>query len=435
MKHLTTKLFAGSLTAALLITGCGNGTAGNAVPTALPTAAAELAEKASVNAPAITALKVEESLTNIGPDSSLWSGATFTNVGLYPQTTIGFNDKDSIDMNKDNGSKTAKVAALYNGTDIALAIIWKDKTENYHNGKCTDSYADSVAMQFAKDVSAPAKLPYIGMGSEGREVAIYLQKGKFNNFEPNGNGDVYHQTADNSNNLFNDEQLDEKDRASMSNFDNEVAALATHDFERTFVSAGFRSMTEIKDKSAKSNMNIARIKGYGWIATLTRPLTDDYADASKAAALAFAVWDGGKNNRNGTKLLSGWTAVTVATENKALIAATTEQVKGDVKNGAEQAAINCGACHKFPGSFAPDYMAPDLTNIGGYSTAAYLKESIVDPSAVVVPGYNVNAHKNTPWYMLNGTKRESTMPAFSYLDEKTINDMVAYFQTLKAKAE
>ncbi len=427
MKNLTTKLFAGSIAAALLIAGCG----AEKVIDAAPKASADLAQQASADAKAIAAKKVAAALNDITPESELWSGAAFTNVTLYPQTTISFNDKKAIEMNKNNGAKTAKVAALYNDKEIALAIIWKDATESYHKGATTDLYADGVAFQFAKDVKNPAKLPYIGMGSEGREVAIYLQKAQFNNYEPHGTGKgqarVETQVNRHQTNAFG------KDLAA---YDKQVADLANDDYERKFVSAGFRSMTEIKDGSATSNMKIARIEGYGWIATLTRPLKDAYADASKSAAVAFAVWDGGKNNRNGLKLLSGWTAVTTAAENKALIDAVNEQVKGDVKNGQEQAVINCASCHSFPGANAPSkYMAPDLSNIGGYATAAYIKESMLEPHAVVVPGYNVNAHSSSPWYMVMDGKRQSMMPAFNYLDEKTVNDIVAYFQTLKAKGE
>jgi complex iron-sulfur molybdoenzyme family reductase subunit gamma len=80
-------------------------------------------------------------------------------------------------------------------------------------------------------------------------------------------------------------------------------------------------------------------------------------------------------------------------------------------------------------------MAPELTNIGGYSTVAYLRESILKPSAVVVPGFNRNAHPNFPWYNLENGKRVSAMPDFSWMDEKSVNDMVAYFMTLKAEVK
>lgn len=441
MKTLTTKFFAGSLAAALLIAGCGGADSSKAQKA--PKADASLATKVAVASKSVTAKKVTGSLSDI----SLWSEATFSKVGLYPQTTIAFNDKEALKLNKNNGSKTAKVAALYNDKEVAVAIIWEDKSENAHNGKCTDTYADGVAFQFAKNVKDANKLPYIGMGSKGREVAIYLQKVQFNNFEPNGKGDVSHQVSRNQTNFYNDSSLyqenktDKKNIESLAAFDKKVASIAVNDFERKFISAGFRSMTEIKDGSDKSTLKIARIDGYGWIATLTRPIKDQYADLSKSFPVAFAVWDGSKLNRNGTKLLSGWNAVTVAKEDKALVNVVNDTVPtANVENGKNLAVANCSSCHNFPGAekrgyeISP-YNAPDLSNMGGYSTAAYIKESMIDPNAVVVPGFNRNAHVGNEWYDVVDGKRMSRMPSFSYLTAKELDDMTAYFKTLKAKVE
>ncbi len=437
MKNLTTKLFAGSLAAALLIAGCGG--ADSAAKKQAPKADASFATKVAVASKSVVAKKVAGSLH----DMSIWSDATFSQVGLYPQTTISFNDKEAIAANKNNGSKVAKVAAAYNDKEVAVAIIWEDKRENAHNGHCTDTYADGVAFQFAKDAKNPEKLPYIGMGSDGREVAIYLQKVQFNNFEPNGNGDIDLQVNRDQTNFYDDDKQYTSDATgskkvnSLREFDAKVAAAANNDFERKFVAAGFRSMTEIKDGSDKSKLTMSRIDGYGWIATIVRPIKDEYADLSQSFPVAFAVWDGDKLNRNGLKLLSGWNAVTVGSENKALIDVVNDTVPtGDVKNGAEQAVINCGTCHAFPGATpGSKYMAPDLNNIGGYATAAYIKESMLKPHDVVVPGYNRNAHQSAPWYFVNGKKRESTMPGFDWMDKKTVNDITAYFKTLKAKVE
>ena len=79
-------------------------------------------------------------------------------------------------------------------------------------------------------------------------------------------------------------------------------------------------------------------------------------------------------------------------------------------------------------------MAPNLSNIGGYATSNYLMESIIDPDAVVVPGYNVNAHSNTPWYNFDAvTKtRKSTMPSFGHLSDEEKTNLIAFLKTLKA---
>lgn len=429
MKKLTSKIVLGSAVAALMIAGCGETAQSvTGVTKKAKQVSASLAQTASTNG-VVTAATAED-LSNVGPASAVWNSSAFTNVSLYPQTTIKGNDKEANMLNGKNLAKVAKVAALQDGKNLALAVIWSDKSENQHNGACTDTYADGIAFQFAAEIKDAAKMPYIGMGNEGREVAIYSIKNKFNNYEPNGNGDVWMQVNRKQTPYFGKE---------LAKFDKDVAALGSDNYERKYVSAGFRSLTEIKDGSAKSSTKLARIPGYGWIATIVRPLKDAYATIGDTSAVALAIWDGNKNNRNGLKVLSGWTPVVVTKKNDAIVNTLTETVKGDIVNGKAQAVANCASCHNFPGAeergyeISP-YTAPDLSNIGGYSTAAYIKESIMDPSAVVVPGYNQNAHSSYPWYTVAGKQRASMMPAFSYLDEKTVTDIVAFMQTLKKPA-
>lgn len=301
---------------------------------------------------------------------------------------------------------------------------WKDKTLSIQKGYHSDSFGDGFAVQFAKDFSNPEQLPYIGMGSSGREVVVHLQKAAPNTYEPNGHGDVSLQVNRKNTNHFHEE---------LAKFDEDVKKAGVVDYERTFVSAGFRSMTEIKDNSVHSNMNMLYNINKGcWKGTLSRELQDEYLNLDAPAfPIAFAVWDGDKHNRDGLKLLSSWNSVQLDGKEggEKLVSALNDEVEGDVKNGKAQFDMNCAACHTVP------YMAPNLDNIGGYATTGYLKESITNPSAVVVPGYNRNAHKNTPWYNVVDGKRVSTMPSFSWLDKKSLTDIVAYLKTLKAKEE
>jgi complex iron-sulfur molybdoenzyme family reductase subunit gamma len=142
--------------------------------------------------------------------------------------------------------------------------------------------------------------------------------------------------------------------------------------------------------------------------------------------------------RNGIKNLSGWVSINLEGQkpDAKIVAETTEESKGDAAKGKEAVAANgCAGCHQVTSNDAPNTMAPSLANVGGYSTVTYLRESILKPSAVVVPGYNRNAHSNTPWYTIEKGKRVSTMTDFSFLDKKTVNDIVAYLKTLKAEVE
>jgi len=376
----------------------------------------------------LTAVKVSDKLDTVSADSALWSKAKFSTVDLYPQTAIEFNDKEAIEANKANKGKKAQVAALHNGSEIAVLVKWADGSKNVQGIKCTDTYSDGFALQFAGATKKAQPLPYIGMGSEGRPVVVHLQKATEKVYEPNGNKDVSTQINRQQTGVFGKE---------LAEYDAKVASLANTDFERVFVGEGFRSLTEIKDKSVKSNASM-KYDNKGWIGTLVRPLKDDYMSVSGTVPVAIAVWDGAKHGRNGLKLLSSWVAINLegSKANNAVVAEATEVSKGDAAKGKLAAETNgCAGCHQMDKSAPAGTMAPSLVNIGGYSTAAYLRESILKPSAVVVPGFNRNAHANTPWYTIEKGKRVSTMTDYSFLDKGTVDDIVAYLKTLKVEVE
>lgn len=376
----------------------------------------------------LTATKVSDKLDTINADSALWSKAKFATVALYPQSAIEFNDKEAIEANKDAKGKKAQVAALHNGKEIALLVKWADGTKNVQGIKCTDTYSDGFAIQFAGATKKAQPLPYVGMGSDGRPVVVHLQKATEKVYEPNGNKDVSTQINRQQTGVFGKE---------LAEYDAKVASLANTDFERVFVGEGFRSLTEIKDKSVKSNAAM-KYDNKAWSGTLSRALKDDYMNAAGTVPVTIAVWDGAKHGRNGLKLLSSWIAINLEGEkaNAAVVAEATEAPKGDATKGKAAAEANgCAGCHQMDKSMPAGYMAPSLVNVGGYSTAAYLRESLLKPSAVVVPGFNRNAHANTPWYNIEKGKRVSTMTDYSFLDKATVEDIVAYLKTLKAEVE
>lgn len=382
-----------------------------------------VAASAALAADSITAVKVSD--VN---DASAWSKAKFTNVVLYPQSAIHMNDKKANAANESNKAKKADVAALYDGKNIALMVKWADGTKSVQGAYSSDTYSDGFAVQFAGMTKGAQPLPYIGMGSNGRPVVVHLQKATEKVYEPNGNKDVSTQINRNQTSLFGDE---------LKAYDTKVASLAKTDYERVFVAEGFRSLTEIKDGSAASAANM-NYDGKGWTGTLVRPLNDSYMKSSGTVPVAIAVWDGEKMGRNGLKNLSSWVSVNLEGQkpDAKIVAETTETPKGDAAKGKEAVAANgCAGCHQIEATDAPSFMGPSLQNVGGYSTAAYLRESILKPSAVIVPGYNRNAHSNTPWYNIEKGKRVSAMTDFSFLDKKTVEDIVAYLKTLKAEVE
>jgi len=111
---------------------------------------------------------------------------------------------------------------------------------------------------------------------------------------------------------------------------------------------------------------------------------------------------------------------------KHLLRELTQKPEGDAVAGKALADTMCASCHSYGDKVAAmPTMALNLSNIGGYSTHAYLIESIKEPSAVEVPGYNRNAYKNTAWYTLGEKgERVSIMPPMMS-DEKQIADQLA----------
>ncbi len=377
----------------------------------------------------ITAVKVSMDLSNVSYSSKVWNAAKFSDITLYPQTTIKFNDKKANELNAGNKAKKAKVAAVYNGKQIAFMIKWPDGTMNIQSGYKTDSYADGFAVQFAAGNVKPVELPYIGMGSVGRPVVVHLQKAVKSYYEPNGKGNVYYQMNPQQTEVFGSD-LDE--------FDAKVKNMGSNDYEKAYVSEGFRSMTEIKDGSDHSYARLG-YKDEHWMGTLSRAIQDDYVDLNKGAIpVAFAVWDGAKDGRNGLKNLTSWLSVSLEGngDGSAMIAAIDNDAAGDAAAGKEAVAANgCSGCHQIESADPANFMGPALMNVGGYATAGYLKESLLNPSAVVVPGYNRNAHSNYLWYTEENGKRVSSMTDYSWLDVDTLNNIVAYLQTLKAEVE
>lgn len=373
----------------------------------------------SVMAQSLEVLHVKEDISKVGFNSALWQKAKAGTVEAYPQTTIEMNDAKLMHENANNKAKKVRVKTIQNGEYVAFLVQWKDATKSIQEGYASDVYGDGFAVQFPTTLD---KLPYIGMGSDGRAVIVHLQKATGKTYEPNNNQDVYHQLNSSNQNAFADD---------LTTYKANVGAQGNGDYQKVFIAEGFRSTTQIRDTSEASRMEM-RYENETWNGLLVRKLKSEHLDLSKRSfPVAFAFWDGSKKNRDGSKLLTSWVGVGAQK-----LISLDELSGGDIKNGETIMMENCAACHQYKAvKNAPNYMAPELSNIGGYSNASYLLESIVDPSAVVVPGYNTTAHPNFPWYSVDKGVRSSTMPPFSHLDEKSLKDLVAYLKTLKAEVE
>lgn len=379
----------------------------------------------------IHAKKVDTDVRAVGTQSDIWSEAKAKTIELYPPAKITFTDKKANALNDERLAKRADVQAIHDGKYVTFRLQWSDATYNSVDAKTfsNSEFADGFAMQFPTDYSDPTSLPYIGMGDHKRAVVVHLQKALSGVHEPDGHGDVKMQVNARNANMFEKE---------WAEFEKSVGAKADKKYQRTFIAKGFRSTTQIKDRSTDFHSNMRWIDGT-WYATLTRPLSDEYLNLANTFPVAFGVWDGEMLNRGGIKQIAGWTPVMLEGQDKdaRLISEITGISNGDVEKGKAEYMMHCTACHNNGiTNNAPYHMAPNLSNIGGYTSLAYIKESIIDTSAVIVPGYNKNQYPNSPWYMLDGEgNRVSTMPNYDWMSDEQIEDIAAYLQTLKREVE
>jgi complex iron-sulfur molybdoenzyme family reductase subunit gamma len=125
---------------------------------------------------------------------------------------------------------------------------------------------------------------------------------------------------------------------------------------------------------------------------------------------------------------------------------------GDAQHGQELMGQLCVGCHHFADkAMAMPEMAPNLNNIGLQASASYIRDSITEPSAVVVRSPNPNRHYNKAggrdsrggypinpmylWYTV-GEDGElvSKMPKYEHLTDADVADIVAYLKSVGAQS-
>jgi mono/diheme cytochrome c family protein len=220
------------------------------------------------------------------------------------------------------------------------------------------------------------------------------------------------------------------------------------------VAAGFGSLTRLPVNATRVAMSWNEATKR-WRALFVRPFSAD-GPALKAGLvpIAIAVWDGARAERGGNKALSGWRFVRNpalpldAGYAKALAWGYGPGELGDAAKGKALGQALCVACHRLPGKrFAPEGLAPDLSDVGLIAALPYLRDSILDPSATIVPHLQLNR-----FYQPSGQKDPSggrpnqdafawatkgpdgklvsKMPSFSTLTPEQVGDLVAWLRSL-----
>ena len=83
----------------------------------------------------------------------------------------------------------------------------------------------------------------------------------------------------------------------------------------------------------------------------------------------------------------------------------------------------CAGCHAYPGNPARPSVGPDLSYAGGIHSAQYLRESLSEPSQVLVPGKRYAS-------VQDGKRPTSLMPPFIGTEQE-LRDIVTFLKTLR----
>jgi DMSO reductase family type II enzyme heme b subunit len=374
--------------------------AGPARAPATPAAEAFLAAE-SVPVRALPAPLPEEA------SAPAWEGVPATAVLAAPQRTIRLHDQRANRALEGEGARQLLVRAVTDGRDLALAVEWADPTEDRAASGEIDAFGDAAALQLPLRFGAGVRLPYVGMGDEVLPVAIHM-----------------------------------------------VRAGAQGAEAREGVAAGFGSFRRADVGRARVSMRHDARAGT-WRAVFLRPLAGGGLELRRGLVpFALAVWDGSRGERGGNKALTGWKFLRLEAHplDPAFLA---EQSfghgpgdLGSAPRGRALAEGMCAPCHVM-GDLrgAPPGLAPDLSSIGAVATPRYLQDSLVAPSAVIVPSPNPAQHqdrsaKRDPrggypssdgylWHTVGPDgKKSSTMSDFSSMSRQELADVLAYLMTL-----
>jgi DMSO reductase family type II enzyme heme b subunit len=347
------------------------------------------------------------------PLAPWWDASPALEVRVVPQRTVRLHDRRANAQLETAETRSVKVRAAIDGESLAVLLEWSDPTEDRESPTETDAHGDAAALQLPLRFGAGLRLPYVGMGDDALKVAVHLQR-----------------------------------------------AGAAGTVGRDGIASGFGTLARADLGRTKVAMR-RNAAGDAWRAVFVRPLVAGDLDLRRGLVpFAVAIWDGSRAERGGNKAISGWKLLRIPAypADPAYAAelrwGRTPGELGDPVRGKQLVQAMCAACHAVGDRrVAPPGMAPDLTGIGAIATPAYLRQSIVDPSAVVVPGPDPAQHQDraakapgrTGAYPASGAfawfrrdaagKKISRMPAYAGLPPPDVLAMVAYLSSLGAGTE
>ena len=227
------------------------------------------------------------------PDSPVWKDVRSTNLVLRPLSA------------RRNAIEIMNVASVNNGEVLAVRLKWKDPTKNGFMEGRADVFTDGVAVQLALgDVTLHThghNEPFFGMGNRGKPVNIWHWKaGLEETLEASEDSEYSTGGVDMDALIFG---------GVMSNPVTKLGTTQQNSVEE-LNSEGFGSITP--QPAEYQNVEGSGVwKDGEWTVVFTRTFAvsgkwDAILDKKEPLLVAFAVWDGEKEDRNGRKVISVW---------------------------------------------------------------------------------------------------------------------------------
>ena len=231
---------------------------------------------------------------NTDPYSSVWDGVATTNLVLRPLSA------------RRGAVEFINVASVNNGEQLAVRLQWEDPTHDAFSELHSDIFRDGVAVQFALGAvtlhTHGHNEPFFGMGNRNKPVNLWHWKAGL---------DEALEAEDDLEYAGGGVDMDALIYGGiMSNPVSKLNATGENPVEE-LNAEGFGTVTP----QPSENQNVdgkGEWKNGVWTVVFLRDMPKtgkwdvDFAQRIDPALVAFAVWDGVKEDRNGRKVISVW---------------------------------------------------------------------------------------------------------------------------------
>lgn len=235
------------------------------------------------------------------PEADVWQSLPGFVVQLQPQmvTQPGLLAQEVGEL---------VVRSIHNGKELSVLLEWADLEDDHV--EAIDRFRDAVAMQLP--VLSPE--PVVFMGAKDSPVEIYQWKASWQEDIDNG----YHDVKKSYPNMFMDvtpesQMKDKSDIYYTGRYSGNILSQKKRTTPvESLVAEGFGSATTRDEQKAKGR-GVHKNKRWHVVITVAMNAGEGHAviESGKQKPIAFAVWNGGKQNRGARKQYTNWVTMGV----------------------------------------------------------------------------------------------------------------------------